>query len=1132
LAKQKKQSQHQISDEGRKILYRLLLFAVSIVYALVFILDYLLQLQFTFFLLLSLFGFVIVTLLYMWFKVSKVDLPDEEPESEEANVEPAMHTFEDPTFFINMATGLSIDCNEAAVVLFEADDHSSLIGIDLNSLMADAWSSEQSLLIRRSLQRTKKASALGKYLTFKGKIFDGHMRAIQIVKASEDIIAVRITDISDIVQTELESHTQSQAVVIKEKDPASALFDEGLVPMAMIGIDYKFDRANKSFCDLLGYSLHELKQLSILDIFLPEDRDAERKNLSLLFSAELPRSKNEKRFVRRNSDVIWVNTTSSLVRNENGSPQFIMTMAENITHRKRVERSNIDKSHKLASLVENAEYAILSVDRHNTILYVNSRLCDLLFALTGIVVEQGYNVSDILPEVFHADFKKIHERAFQAEHFSWEKNLRISGKSVDVELVITPVQDSTGRVSSVSIFGHNITDRKKAQDALVSEKEEAEASTKAKSNFLATMSHEIRTPLNGVIGMGRLLNDTELTAKQKDYVESMMLSGEALLSVINDILDFSKIESEKMELENKPFALKRCIEETFDLLSAKAIEKKLALQYSIAKDVPTYIHGDIVRLRQILMNLVGNAIKFTPSGKISISVSKESLSAEAIELHFSVKDTGIGIPKDRIDRLFRSYSQAEQETAGKYGGTGLGLAICKNLVQLMGGRIWVESESGAGSDFQFTIKTYKANAKDIPENLRYRTNRLVNSHVLLIADDKTEADMYFSYFKRWNMVPRIEHGVLSSLEMLRSKSEYNLVLIDAQMTSSDPLDLAKRIRELKSQDDLPIVFFNANEESEVLYDYSGEVVSAVIPKNVDRSKVLDILIGVFSVEDHQRSQHEAGLKNMQVKVGEEIPARIMIAEDNLINQKLVQNIFEGLGYKPVIVSNGIEVLEQMKKAQFDIIFMDVQMPEMDGLEATRIIVKNFDPSVKPMIVAMTAFALEGDKAKCIEAGMDDYISKPFMVEEIVERIRKWSKDKNVNPPDKMVTKEQEEIQLKKKILVDETVLNRLKDMASSADMDFFGEVIRMFIQQGKEIITDIESLCEKKEWDKMSQQAHKLKGSSLNIGANMLAETCRVIELQGKSPNGGESCEVLAKRLRGDFDITIAKIREMTGIKD
>jgi PAS domain S-box-containing protein len=1128
LAKQKNQSQRQISDEGRKILYRLLLLAVSIVYALVFILDYLLQLQFTFFLLLSLFGFVILTLLYMWFKVSNVEVVDQPLEEEESPKEPVL-PFDDATFFVNMSTGLSIDCNEAAVNLFEADDSSNLIGIDLNSLMALAWRQEESAAIRTQLQKTKKARASGQYLTLKGKVFTGLMQANRIDKETESVLVVRITDITSLFERDL--RTPEIISEKEESDPYAYLFQDGLMPVASIGINYKFSRVNKSFCDLLGYTEHELMQLTALDIFLPDDKEAEKRSLSLIFRGEVPLSRKEKRFVRRNGDVIWVNTSSNLLRDKKGSPQFIMTMAENITQRKRVERSLFDKKDKLASLIENAEYSILSIDRHNTILLINSRLCDLLFALTGIVVEPGFNIMDILPEAFHAEYKKLHERAFKGEHFLWEKKLSISGKAVDVELVLTPVQDETGKVRSVSIFGHNISERKKWQEELLQEKALAESATQAKSSFLATMSHEIRTPLNGVIGMGRLLSDTTLTAKQKDYVESMLLSGEALLSVINDILDYSKIESEKMELEDKAFALRRCIEETFDLLAAKAIEKKLSLQYSIARNVPSYIRGDIVRLRQILMNLVGNAIKFTPEGKISIAVTLNSQTGDELELHFSIKDTGIGIPQDRISRLFQSYSQADKGTARTYGGTGLGLVICRNLVHLMGGKIWVESEQGKGSNFQFTIQTRKALAKDISEKAVAGTNRLVNSHVLLIADDKTEADMYFSFFKRWNMVPHIEYGVLNSLDIIRSKSDYNLVLIDAQMTSMPPMELAERIRQLRSQDDLPIVFFNADAADAIQYDYTSDIVSAMIPKNVDRSKVLDILIGVFSVEDHQRTQHEAGLKTMGSKLAAEYPIQIMIAEDNLINQKLVQNIFEGLGYKPTIVSNGLQVLEAMKQKKFDLIFMDVQMPELDGLETTRRIIKEFDPSVRPVIVAMTAFALEGDKAKCIDAGMSDYISKPFMVEEIVERIKKWGVQEQVKVKNTMSTQTKEAAQIEKQVLVDETVLNRLKDMAASADMDFFGEVIRMFIQQGKEIISDIEDLCKKKEWDKMSQQAHKLKGSSLNIGANMLAETCRIIELKGKAPYA-EDCSTLANRLRSDFDKTIKKITDITGIKE
>ncbi len=1061
----------------------------------------------------------------MWFKVSAAGVQPI-PEDEEVAADPVSSHFEDSLFYVNMASGLTTDCNNAASSLFETDDSSTLIGIDLNSLMASKWTVEESANIRQKLQRTKKASAIGTYISMKGRVFKGLMHASAIVRSGENVLAVRITDITDA----LESPEQKTAVVsetVSEKDASFSLFDAGMIAMACIGTNYRFERVNKSFCDLLGYTEQELKQLSVLDIFLQEDKESEKRNLSLVFRGEAIVARKEKRFVRRNSDVIWVNTSSALVRDQKGSPHFVMTMAENITQRKRKERSVYDRGDKLSALLENAEYSILSIDRHYSILLINSRLCDILFTLTDIIVEPGYNVLDILPETFHEEFKQLHQRALGGERYVWDKKLSIAGKSIDVELVVTPVQDETGKVNSVSIFGHNITERKKVEEGLQLEKQQAQTATHAKSSFLATMSHEIRTPLNGVIGMGRLLGETSLTPKQQDYVDSLLLSGEALLSVINDILDYSKIESEKMEIEDKAFALRRCIEETFDLLSAKAIEKKLSLHYTIARDVPTYIQGDIVRLRQVLMNLVGNAIKFTASGKITIAVTKKDLASGAIELHFSVKDTGIGIPADKINRLFKSYSQAEAGTAGTYGGTGLGLVICRNLVELMGGRIWVESVSGKGSDFQFTIRTRTASPADIPSQLRTGTNKLVNSHVLIIADDKIEAELYYSYIKKWNMIPHIEYSLLESLDLIRAKSEYNLVMIDARMKSTAPLEIASRIRQLQSHKKLPIVFFNAEKGDEIFYDYTSDIVSAVIPSNVDRSKVLDILIGVFSVEDHQRSQHDAGLKNLRTKLAVEFPVRIMIAEDNLINQKLVQNIFEGLGYKPVIVSNGLQVIEQMKIAQFDIIFMDVQMPEMDGLETTRFILQKFAAPVRPVIVAMTAFALEGDKNKCIEAGMDDYISKPFMVEEIIERIKKWSlvrssKSSDLSSPDII-----DNMEIQKQLVIDERVLNRLKDMASSADMDFFGEVMRMFIQQGAEIISDIEQLCIKKEWEKMSQQAHKLKGSSLNIGANKLAETCRIIELQGESL-GDEDCAALARRVRADFDVTIERIKELT----
>ncbi|HRS40370.1 MAG TPA: ATP-binding protein, partial [Bacteroidia bacterium] len=332
--------------------------------------------------------------------------------------------------------------------------------------------------------------------------------------------------------------------------------------------------------------------------------------------------------------------------------------------------------------------------------------------------------------------------AMAGESLTIEKQLVLTGKGIDVEIIATPVRNEHRLVVSVSYFGRDISARKQAEAELVRAREQAEQATQAKSSFLATMSHEIRTPLNGVIGMGKLLNQTALSPKQQDYVDSILLSGEALLSVINDILDYSKIESAKMELEYKPFALKRCIEETFDLMASKAIEKKLSLRYSVAKGTPSYIYGDLTRLRQVLMKLVSNAIKFTQQGGITIHVSKMREEGKHVELLFEVQDTGLGIPADRIARLFQSFSQADASTARTYGGTGLGLAICKNLVELMHGSIWVDSVPGQGSNFQFTIRTEAGTATEAVKSGRNGSSRLANAHVLLVSDDRTEADLF------------------------------------------------------------------------------------------------------------------------------------------------------------------------------------------------------------------------------------------------------------------------------------------------------------------------------------------------------------------------------------------------------
>jgi PAS domain S-box-containing protein len=886
------------------------------------------------------------------------------------------------------------------------------------------------------------------------------------------------------------------------------LFDDAPVAYHELDTENRLTRVNKTELAMLGYTAEEMVGRPVWD-FIVEDRAED--GIPVQIASEIRLEATQRTFRRKDGTEIPVLMRHKLITDPDGTVRGMRSTLQDISALKRTERELREAEEKYRSIFENAIEGIFQTTPEGRFRSVNPALARILgFQSPDLLMDAVLNIAKqlyVIPER-RTEFVRILEERGEVADFESEI-CRRDGTRIWISEHARAVRDAAGRLMFYEGTVVDITARREAEAAITRARDAALESARLKSEFLANMSHEIRTPMNGIIGMTGLLLDTELGVKQRDFTQTIASSADALLTIINDILDFSKIEAGMLVFEEIDFNMRDVVEGSVDLLAERALSSGLELASLVHTDLPTGLRGDPGRLRQVLTNLIGNAIKFTERGEVFVSASKEEETETDVVVRFTVADSGIGIAKEAKDRLFQAFVQADGSTTRRYGGTGLGLAICKQLVQQMDGEIGVESELGRGSRFWFTGR-FPKQSRPVPAP---PTNDLRGVRVLIVDDNNTNRTILHHLFTAWHMREQQAQSGADALEILRRAAQtgqrFDLAVLDMQMPGMDGMTLARAIKSDPKIAGIRLVLLTSLDRGDASGDMRDSGLDAVLTKPIKQAALYNCLTTVMASGLEPRSILP-GLMQLReeeslVKNDDSDQLRILIAEDNVVNQKVALHQLQKLGYLAQAVDNGRAALDSLRRRTYDIVFMDCQMPELDGYAATRELRRIEGVERHTWVIAMTANSLEGDREKCLAAGMDDYVSKPVKIDTLQAAIDRYRDIKEI---------EESLREPGGPAVIDLSLLSSFRDMGGDDSCNLLAQLIDVFLENTPKVLREARTALEQRGTPQLARAAHTLKGSCSNIGAERLREACRVLEQaanSGSLPGAGELLDKVEK---------------------